>query len=88
MPAFAVIKEILVSGMLRGGLGYVKGNHRAVCFSEIPLSAMPDGMQRIDGAQLRCGGRDTHAAHRKIQRTDVAMPVFQTLQGVKTRMLA
>lgn len=40
VPAFDVIKEILGSGILRGGLGYIKGNDRAVCFSEIPLSAI------------------------------------------------
>jgi hypothetical protein len=40
VPAFEVIKEILASGILRGGQGYVKGNQRAICFSEIPLSAM------------------------------------------------
>lgn len=38
--AFQVLKEILASGILRGGLGYVKGNRPAVCFSEIPLSAI------------------------------------------------
>jgi hypothetical protein len=35
---FAVLKEILACGILRGGRGYVKGNRPAVCFSEIPLS--------------------------------------------------
>ena len=40
VPAFSVLKEILATGMVRGGQGFVKGNRRAVCFSEIPLSAM------------------------------------------------
>ena len=40
VPAFAVLKEILACGTIRSGQGYVKGNRRAVCFSEIPLSAM------------------------------------------------
>jgi hypothetical protein len=42
VSAFDVLKEILSSGILRGSgnAGYVKGNRRAVCFSEIPLSAM------------------------------------------------
>jgi hypothetical protein len=42
VSAFEVLKEILVSGTIRGSgnEGYVKGSRRAVCFSEIPLSAM------------------------------------------------
>lgn len=42
VPAFDVLKEILVSGTIRGSgnEGYVKGNRRAVCLSEIPFSAM------------------------------------------------
>jgi hypothetical protein len=42
VPAFDVLKEILSSGTIRGSgnEGYVKGNRRAVCLSEIPLSAM------------------------------------------------
>jgi hypothetical protein len=42
VPAFEVLKEILASGTIRGSgnEGYVKGNRSAVCFSEIPLSAM------------------------------------------------
>lgn len=38
VPPFDVLKEILASGTLRGGRGYVKGNRAAVCLSEIPLS--------------------------------------------------
>ena len=39
---FDVLREILTSGMIRasGNEGFVKGNRRAVCLSEIPLSAM------------------------------------------------
>ena len=39
---FDVLKEILVSGVIRGSGngGYIKGNRRAVCFSEIPLASM------------------------------------------------
>ena len=42
VSAFDVLKEILSSGILRGSgnEGFVKGSRRAVCFSEIPLSAM------------------------------------------------
>jgi hypothetical protein len=42
VSAFDVLKEILLSGVLRGSGndGYIKGPRRAVCFSEIPLSAM------------------------------------------------
>lgn len=42
VPAFDVLKEILSTGILRGSgnEGFVKGNRRAVCFSEIPLSAL------------------------------------------------
>jgi hypothetical protein len=40
VPPFEVLKEILACGLLRGGRGYVKGNRPAVCFSEIPLSAI------------------------------------------------
>lgn len=40
--SFDVLKEILTSGIIRGSGndGYVKGNQRAACFSEIPLSAV------------------------------------------------
>lgn len=40
--AFDVLKEILVSGELKGSghSGYVKGNRKAVCLSEIPLSSV------------------------------------------------
>ncbi len=39
---FDVLKEILISGVIRGSGndGFIKGNQRAVCFSEIPLSAI------------------------------------------------
>ena len=39
---FEVLKEILTSGVIRGSgnEGFIKGNQRAVCFSEIPLSAI------------------------------------------------
>jgi hypothetical protein len=37
---FEVPKEILVSGVIRGGTRYVKGGMRAVCLSEIPLAAL------------------------------------------------
>jgi hypothetical protein len=42
VSAFDVLKEILSSGILRGSgnEGFVKGSRCAVCFSEIPLSAM------------------------------------------------
>jgi hypothetical protein len=41
-PPFQVLKEILTSGVLRGSgnEGFVKGSQKAVCFSEIPLSAV------------------------------------------------
>ena len=39
---FDVLKEILTSGVIRssGNDGFIKGNQKAVCFSEIPLSAI------------------------------------------------
>jgi hypothetical protein len=42
VSAFDVLREILTTGVLRGSgnEGYIKGSRRAVCFSEIPLSAM------------------------------------------------
>jgi hypothetical protein len=42
VSAFDVLKEILTTAVLRGSgnEGYVKGSRRAVCFSEIPLSAL------------------------------------------------
>jgi hypothetical protein len=42
VPAFDVLKEILVCGSIRGSgnEGFVKGNRRAVCLSEIPISAI------------------------------------------------
>lgn len=40
--AFSVLKEILISGVLKGSgnEGYIKGTQKAVCFSEIPLSSV------------------------------------------------
>jgi hypothetical protein len=38
--AFQALKEILQSGTIRGGSGYVKGGHSVVCLSEIPFSAL------------------------------------------------
>lgn len=42
VPAFDVLKEMLQSGTIRGSgnQGYIKGRQRAVCFSEIPISAV------------------------------------------------
>jgi hypothetical protein len=42
VSAFDVLKEILTTAVLRGSgnEGFIKGSRRAVCFSEIPLSAM------------------------------------------------
>jgi hypothetical protein len=42
ISAFRVLMEILESSIIRGSgnEGYVKGNRRAVCLSEIPLSAL------------------------------------------------
>src|SRR5215218_8678599 len=42
VPAFDVLKEIMARGLIRGSgnAGLVKGSRTAVCFSEIPLSAM------------------------------------------------
>jgi hypothetical protein len=42
VPAFEVLKEILASGLIRasGNEGYVKGNQRAACLTEVPLSAV------------------------------------------------
>jgi len=45
--AFEVLKEILHAGKIQSGLGYVKGNHSVVCFSEIPLSALHGFAARI-----------------------------------------
>ena len=41
---FEVLKEILGSGKIRasGNGGFVKGTQRAVCFSEVPLSAVSE----------------------------------------------
>lgn len=38
--AFAVLKEILCSGILKPGQGYVKGSTPAVCLTETPLSCI------------------------------------------------
>ena len=38
--AFEVLKEILLAGKIKAGLGYVKGNQPVACFSEIPFSAL------------------------------------------------
>src|SRR5262245_19224366 len=42
VSAFEVLKETLMSGTIRGSgnEGFVKGNRRAVCLSEIPLSVV------------------------------------------------
>ena len=41
--SFEVLKEIFTSGMLHASTsssGYIKGNERAVCFSEVPLGGV------------------------------------------------
>jgi hypothetical protein len=38
VPAFSVLNEILSAGVIRGGVGYIKGTKPVVCFSEIPLA--------------------------------------------------
>jgi hypothetical protein len=40
--AFHVLKEILITGVIKGSgnEGFIKGNQKAVCFSEIPLSVV------------------------------------------------
>ena len=42
VPAYEVLKEIIRTGVLKasGNEGFVKGKQKAVCFSEIPLSAI------------------------------------------------
>jgi hypothetical protein len=65
VPAFEVLKEILASGTLRGSgnEGFVKGNRPAVCFSEIPLSAMHEFAQPpevVDTARYRNYGTVIH----------------------------
>jgi hypothetical protein len=42
-PAFDVLQQILTSGKINGSgrAGFVKGQHKAVCFSEAPMSAIP-----------------------------------------------
>jgi hypothetical protein len=75
VPPFGVLQEILQSGVIRGSgnEGFVKGNRRAVCLSEIPLSAIrefadppnvePKHKYRMYGivlskeAVFQCGGR-------------------------------
>lgn len=44
VSAFEVLKEIMKSGTIKGSgnAGYVKGKKKAVCLSEIPLSAIRD----------------------------------------------
>lgn len=52
---FEVLKEILNSGKIRGSGndGFVKGNQKAVCLSEIPLSAVSDFASRPEHAEAR-----------------------------------
>ena len=52
---FDVLKEILACGTIRGSgnEGYVKGSRRAVCFSEIPLSAMHQFAQPMPEPKAR-----------------------------------
>ncbi len=44
--AVAVLQTILSEGLLRGGVNYIKGNHRCVCFSEAPLQYLGDSATR------------------------------------------
>lgn len=55
VPAFEVLKEILISGIIRGSgnSGYIKGHKTATCFSEAPLSAVPRITEAIDGNAAR-----------------------------------
>ena len=50
-----VLKEILSSGTIRGSgnEGFVKGTQKAVCFSEIPLSAVSDFASRPEDTDAR-----------------------------------
>lgn len=58
VPAFDVLKEIIKSGVIRAGSGYIKGNREAVCFSEIPLSSVHEFAKPAteDGARYRFYG--------------------------------
>lgn len=42
ISAFEILKEIVTSGIIKasGNEGFIKGSRKAVCFSEIPLSAI------------------------------------------------
>jgi hypothetical protein len=46
---FEVLKEILTAGIIRGGLGFVKGPHPVVCLSEIPLASMDKFASPVGG---------------------------------------
>ncbi|MGJ4996383.1 hypothetical protein ACQR0Z_18310 [Bradyrhizobium sp. HKCCYLS3077] len=51
--AFDVLKEILISGTVRGGLGFVKGSKPVVCLSEIPLASMDKFASQTAGGKER-----------------------------------
>jgi hypothetical protein len=40
-PAFETLVKILNDGALLGGTGFIKGGHTCVCFSEAPISKLP-----------------------------------------------
>ena len=52
---FEVLKEILTAGVVRGSgnEGFVKGSQKAVCLSEIPLSAVPYFASRPEEVNAR-----------------------------------
>jgi hypothetical protein len=55
--SFRNLKLILQEGIIKGGLGYIKGPHKAVCFSETPLSFLQFfAKQEPDAARYRFYG--------------------------------
>lgn len=44
--AVGVLQTILDEGMLRGGVGFIKGTYRCVCFSEAPIGYLADAVVR------------------------------------------
>lgn len=46
-------KSIVKQSQLNGGTGFIKGNHRCVCFSESPLHALQDILDRSSDRSFR-----------------------------------
>lgn len=50
--AYCILRQILDTGALLGGTGYIRGGYRCVCFSEAPLAHLSPVLQRAAEQRL------------------------------------